>query len=137
MLTFAQSGRIDANQPGPRPNASTTLTPAAAAVLIHGARQQCKVGGVNEAEVIEAFCSSRAHYDAREPDSDNSQLSDDDNRSYYKKRTQQLYSREKKLQAINHFELTDMPEKNYRPDKPISITLVSANLKLDQKTLCE
>jgi hypothetical protein len=134
-LTFAQSGRIDANRPGPHPKAPTTLTPAAAAVLIHRARQRCKVSGVNKAEVIEAFCSSRVHYNVREPDSDNSQLSDNSNRSHYKKRTQQLYSREKKLQAINYFKLTDIPEKNNRPDKPISITLVSANLKLDWKTL--
>jgi hypothetical protein len=71
-LTFAQSGRIDANRPGPRPKAPTTLTPTAAAVLIHGARRRRKVGGVNEAEVIEAFRSSRAHYNAGEPDSNDS-----------------------------------------------------------------
>ena len=76
-LTFAQSGRIDAKRPGPRLKGPTTLTPAASAVLIHGARRRRKVGGVNEAEVIEAFRSSRAHHDAGEPDSDDSQSSAD------------------------------------------------------------
>jgi hypothetical protein len=71
-LTFAQSGRIDANRPGPRPKPPLPLTPAATATLIQGIGGRCKVSGVNEAEVIAAFRSSRAHYEAGEPDSDSS-----------------------------------------------------------------
>jgi hypothetical protein len=137
-LTFAQSGRIDANRPGPRPKAPTTLSPAASAALIHGTRRRRKVGGVNEAEVIEAFRSSRAHHDAGEPDSDDSQSSDDNgNGGHHTKKTRQSYSREKKLQAINYFELTDMPGKQGEPDVPISLTLASTKLKLDRKCLRE
>jgi hypothetical protein len=84
-LTSAQLGRIDVNQPGLCPKASTILSPAALATLIYSTRQRCKVSGVNEAEVIEAFCSSRAHHNAREPDSNNSQLSDDNGGHYTKK----------------------------------------------------
>jgi hypothetical protein len=137
-LTFTQSGRIEANRPGPCPKAPTTLSPAVLAVLIYSTRRRCKVGSVNKAEVIEAFCSSRAYYDAGEPDSDESQLSDDNsNRSYYTKKSRQLYSREKKLQAINYFELTDMPGRQDKPDIPISLILASANLKIDWKCLCK
>jgi hypothetical protein len=66
-LTFTQLGRIEANQPGPCPKAPTTLSPAASAALIYSTRQRRKVGGVNEAEVIEAFRSFRAHYDVLRP----------------------------------------------------------------------
>ena len=71
-LSFTQSGRIEANRPGPRPKAPTTLSLATSATLIHGTRRRRKVGSVNEAEVIEAFHSFRAHHDAREPDSNDS-----------------------------------------------------------------
>jgi|ERR1035438_2266031 hypothetical protein len=92
-LTFTQSGRIEANQPSPHPKAPTTLSPAASAALIYSTRRRRKVGGVNEAEVIEAFCSSKAHYDAGELDSNESQsLDDNDNRGYYTKKSQQSYS---------------------------------------------
>jgi hypothetical protein len=97
-LTFAQSGRINTNRPGPRPKAPTALTSTAAAVLIHGARRQRKVGGVNEAEVIKVFRSSRAYYNAGEPDSDDSQSSDNNgDKGHHKKKTRQSYSRKKKL----------------------------------------
>jgi hypothetical protein len=57
--------------------------------------------------------------------------------SHHTKKTRQSYSREKKLQAINYFELTDMLGKQGEPDVPISLTLASTKLKLDRKCLCE
>jgi hypothetical protein len=64
-LSFHQSGRVDANRPGPRPKAPTTLT-AKAAALIPSRQQRRKVGGANEANLIEAFARSRKHAAARE-----------------------------------------------------------------------
>jgi hypothetical protein len=68
--------RPEVRRPGPRSKAPPTLTLAASAALIHGARRRRKVGGINEAEAIQAFRDSRAHYDAGDPDSDAS-LDDD------------------------------------------------------------
>ena len=98
-------------RPGPRSKAPPTLIPAASAALIHGARRRRKVGGINEAEAIQAFRDSRAHYDAGDPNSD---ISSDDDRPQIK-RTRMSYSREKLL-AITYFELTDMPGKKGRSD---------------------
>jgi hypothetical protein len=56
------------NRPRPRPKAPTTLTPAASSALINRARRRRKVGSINEAKVTKAFQSSRAHYNAGEPD---------------------------------------------------------------------
>jgi hypothetical protein len=98
-LTFAQSGRVAANRPGPRPKASTPpLTPTVSAAIVNGIRRRRrKIGGISEAKVIVAFSSSRAHYKAGEPDSDSSVDSEDEGNQVYKKRTRQSYSREKKL----------------------------------------
>ena len=93
-LSFSSAGRPQANRPRPRPKAPTTLTPAASSALINGARRRRKVGGINEANVIEAFRSSRAHYDAGEPDSD---TDSDDDLGLKKKQRRIGYSREKKL----------------------------------------
>ena len=73
-LSFHQSGRIDANRPGPKPKALITLSSTASNTLIFGQKRRCKVGGVNERQAIEAFRSSREHQAAGEPDSDDSEL---------------------------------------------------------------
>jgi hypothetical protein len=75
-LSFHSTGRPKVVRPGPLSKAPTTLTPAASATLIYGARQRRKVGGINEAEAIQAFQDYCAHYDAGDPDLDAS--SDDD-----------------------------------------------------------
>jgi hypothetical protein len=87
MLTFAQSGRVDANCPGPRPKPLLPFTPTVSIIPIRGIGGCCKVGSINKAEVIAAFCSSRIYYKAGEPDSDLSQDSDStSNRGSYKKK---------------------------------------------------
>jgi hypothetical protein len=40
-LLFYSSSQIDANRPGPRPKAPTTLSAAASAALIYRARNRC------------------------------------------------------------------------------------------------
>ena len=75
-LSFHQSGRIEANRPRPKPKAITTLTTTASNTLIFGQKRQCKVGGVNERQAIEAFKSSCEHQAAGEPNSDDSELYD-------------------------------------------------------------
>ena len=77
-LSFHQSGRIEANCPGPKPKALTTLTTTASNTLIFGQKRRCKVGGVNEKQVIEAFRSSCEYQAAGEPDFDDSELYDSD-----------------------------------------------------------
>jgi hypothetical protein len=111
-LCFHTSSRILTNRPGPKVKAPTTLTAASSAALIFGVRRR-KVGGVNEAEVIKAFKDSRAHHAIGEPDSgdDADEYSSDGDHRPRKKFKRTGYSREKKLQAITYFELTDMPGK--------------------------
>jgi hypothetical protein len=133
-LSFHQSGRIDANRPGPKPKATTTLTPAASATLIFSQKRRRKVGGVNEAQAIEAFKSSREHQAAGEPDSDESDDydSDGDHRTR-PKLSRNAYSREKKLIAITYCELTDMlGKKEGNPIVPITLSLASAKLDIDR-----
>jgi hypothetical protein len=136
-LSFYTSGRVLANRPRPKVKALTTLTAAASAALVFGVRRRRKVGGINEAECIQAFRSSRAHYAVREPDSgDEEEYKDDDGR-LLKKFKRNAYSREKKLLAITYFELTNMPRKDGVPDTPISATLAAKNLGIDQSSLRE
>jgi hypothetical protein len=68
-LSFTVRGQLQANKPGPLPKAPTTMSAAIATALISGSKRRRQVSGVNEAEAIEAFRNSRAHFDAREPDS--------------------------------------------------------------------
>jgi hypothetical protein len=68
-LSFTGRGQVQANKPGPRPKGPTTMSAAVATALISGSKRRRQVGGVNEAKAIEAFWSSRAHFDAGEPDS--------------------------------------------------------------------
>jgi len=132
-ISFSSAGRLQANRPGPRPKAPTTLTPAASSALINGARRRRKVGGINEAEVIEAFQSSRAHYDAGEPDSGASDS--DDDMGPKKKQRRIGYSREKKLQAITYVTSTDMPGKKGGPDIPITLSYAAKQLRIDRHCL--
>ena len=131
-LSFHSTRRPEVGRPGPRSKAPTTLTPATSVALIHGARRRRKVGGINEAEAIQAFRDSCARYDAGDPDSDASL--DDQPRI---KQTQISYSREKKLLAITYFELTDMPRKKDKLDIPISTSLAAGNLGIDRSSLRE
>jgi hypothetical protein len=154
-LSFHQSGRIDANRPGPKPKASTTLASAASNTLIFGQKRRRAVGGINERQVIiiiillhklanerqviEAFKSSCEHQAVGEPDSDDSDLydSDGDHRPRPKLR-RNAYSREKKLLAVTYCELTDMPgKKEGDPVVPISLSLALSNLKVDRHCLRE
>jgi hypothetical protein len=61
-LSFHSTGRPEVGRPGPRSKAPRTLTPATSTASIYGARRRRKVGGINEAEAIQAFRDSRAHY---------------------------------------------------------------------------
>ena len=132
-LSFHLSGRVEAKRPGPKPKPATSLTPKAQASL-HGARNRRKVGGVNEAEVIKAFREAREEYDAGEPPSDHYD-SDDSDTIPYRKKTRVQYSREKKLQCITYFELTDMPGTGKEKGLWVKITAAEASKKLgiDQK----
>jgi hypothetical protein len=132
-LSFHSTRRPKVVRPRPLSKAPTTLTPAASAALIYGARRRCKVGGINEAKAIQAFQDYRARYDVGDPDLDAS--SDDDQPQI--KRTQMSYSREKKLLAITYFELIDVPGKKGRLDEPISISLAIGNLGIDWSCLRE
>ena len=138
-LSFHQSRRIEANRPGPKPKALTTLTSATSNSLVFGQKRRRAVGGVNERQVIEAFRSARNHQAAGEPDSDDSELYDSD--SDYRPRPKlrrNTYSREKKLLAITYCELTDMPgKKEGDPIVPISLRLASSKLLVDRHCLRE
>ena len=138
-LCFHTSGRILTNRPRPKVKAPTTLTAASSAALIFGVRRRRKVGGVNEAEVIKAFKDSRARHAIGEPDSgdDADEYSSDGDHRPRKKFKRTGYSREKKLQAITYFELTDMPGKKDTPDVPISASLACKNLGIDRSSLRE
>jgi hypothetical protein len=138
-LSFHQSGRIEANRPGPKPKALTTLTTTASNTLIFGQKRRRKIGGVNKRQVIEAFRSSREHQAAGEPDSNDSELynSDGDHRPRPKLK-RNAYSREKKLLAVIYYELTDMPGKKEGDLMVlISLRLVLSNLKVDRHCLRE
>jgi len=60
---------VQANKPGPRPKAPTTLLIAISNALIYSSKRRRQVSGVNEAIAIEAFRSSRAHFNTSELDS--------------------------------------------------------------------
>jgi hypothetical protein len=71
-LSFHSSGRIDANCPRPRPKAPTMLSTNASAALIYRAKNRCRVGGINETDLVQSLENSCVHAAAGEPDSDNS-----------------------------------------------------------------
>jgi len=77
-LSFHQSRRIEANRPGPKPKALTTLASAASNTLVFRQKRRRAVRGVNERQAIEAFKSSCNHQAAGEPDSNDSKLYDFD-----------------------------------------------------------
>jgi hypothetical protein len=109
--------------------------------LIYGARARRKVGGPNEADLIQAFKNPRAHTAAGEPDPDDSEAydTDGDHRSRPKAK-RNAYSREKKPATITYLELTDMPNPKEGPDAPwipITWSLASAKLEVDRKCLRE
>jgi hypothetical protein len=119
-LSFHSSGRIDANRPGLRPKAPTTLSAAASAALIYRAKNRRRVGGINETDLVQSLENSRAHAAAGEPDSDDSEAeseaeSDSDHQPRLKAR-RNAYSREKKLAVITYLELTDMPNPKAKGD---------------------
>jgi hypothetical protein len=89
------------------------MSAAIATALISGSKRRRQVGGVNEAEAIEAFRNSRAHFDTREPDSrsTSSGSEGDSPPKLSRKKRRIAYSREKKLQAITYLTSTDMPKK--------------------------
>ena len=136
-LSF-HKGRVGVNRPGPKAGKNPTkLTPALTTALTTG-KPRRRVGGVNEAQVIEAFQSSRAYTAAGEPDSGNEDeyKSNSDHRSRARSK-RNTYSREKKLLAIAYFEQTDMPRKVKGTWVPISESQASKKLKIDQHSLRE
>jgi hypothetical protein len=80
-LSFNSTGstrRREVECPRPGSKAPTTITLAASAALIRRAWWWRKVGGINEAEAIQALRDCLACYDAGDPDSDASS-NDEDN----------------------------------------------------------
>ena len=140
-LSFHSSGRIDANRPGPRPKAPTTLSAAASAALIYGAEKRRRVGGINETDLFQSLENSRAHAAAGEPDSDDSEAESDSDHQPRPKARRNAYYREKKLAVITYLELTDMPNPKAKdpnaPWVPVTWTYASQRLKLDRKCLRE
>jgi hypothetical protein len=54
-LSFTMRGQVQANKPGPRSKAPTTLPTTVSNALIYSSKRRRQVGGVNEAAAIEAF----------------------------------------------------------------------------------
>jgi hypothetical protein len=138
-LSFHSSGQINANRPGPRPKAPTTLSTAASAALIYGARNRRRVGGINETDLVQSLGNSRAHAAAGEPDSDNSEAESDSDHQPRPKSKRNAYSREKKLAVITYLELTDMrnAKANGDPNAPwVPVTWSYASQKLERDRKC-
>jgi hypothetical protein len=134
-LSFTKRGTVLPNSPGPRPKApSTALSTSVATALVSGSKRRRRlIGGINEAEAIAAFKSSRAHFDIGEPDSSGSSGSEDgDLYKVSKKKRRIAYSREKKLQAITYITSTNMPKKRGSLGEivPISLTYASSQSRL-------
>jgi hypothetical protein len=115
------------------------MSSAVSTALISGAKRRRQVGGVNEAEAIEAFRSSRAHYEAGESDSGSSGSEGDGSPKLLRKKRRIAYSREKKLQAITYITSTDMPKKGGVLGEmvPITLTYAGVQLKVDRRSLRE
>lgn len=101
-LSFRSSGRNDANRPGPRPKAPTTLSAAASAALIYGAAIRRRVGRIYEKDLDQSLENSRAYAAAAEPDSDDSEAEAESDSDYQPrpKARQNANSREKMLAVI-------------------------------------
>jgi hypothetical protein len=125
-LSFHSSGAPRANRPGPRPKAPTATN----IPLNRGGRRL--VGGINEQEATEAFTKSRMRFAAGLPDSDVDSSDPDDNST---KKTRISYSREKKLQAITYFEMTDVLGTKGRANTPIPLAQAARTLGIDRKQL--
>jgi DDE superfamily endonuclease len=138
-LSFTQRGQIQANRPGPRSKAPTTISIAKQHTLIYSAKRRRQVGGINEAEAIEAFKRSRDHFTAGEPDSGDESSGSEGNGPpiLSRKRRRAAYSREKKLQAITYITSTDIQKKGAAIGvmEPISLLYASEKLKVDRKNL--
>jgi hypothetical protein len=115
-LSFHSSGRIDANRPGPRPKAPTTLSAAASAALIYRARNHHRVGGINESDLVQFLENSRAHAAVGKPNSDDSEAESDNDHQPRPKARRNTFSREKKLAVITYLELADMPNPKAKDD---------------------
>ena len=98
-LSFTQRGQIQANRPGARPKAPTTISTAKQHTLIYSAKRRRQVSGINKAKAIEAFKRSRDHFTTSEPNSgDESSRSEGNSPPILsRKRRRAIYSREKKL----------------------------------------
>jgi hypothetical protein len=127
-LSFHSSGAPQANRPGPRPKAPT----AANIPLTRGGGGRRLVGGINEQEATEAFTESRIRFVVGLPDSDTDSSDSDDKRP---KKTRISYSREKKLQAITYFEMTDVLGTKGRATTPIPLARAVRTLGIDRKQL--
>jgi hypothetical protein len=77
-LSFNSTGRPEVGYPRPGSKAPAALTPAASAAVIRRERRRRKVGGINEAEAIQALRDCLTCYDAGDPDSDASSENEDD-----------------------------------------------------------
>jgi hypothetical protein len=90
---------VQANKPGPRPKAPTTLPIAVSNALIYSSKCRRQVGGVNKAAAIKPFRSWRAHFNASESDSRDASSGSEGDRppKLSRKRRRAKYSREKKL----------------------------------------
>jgi len=134
---------VQANKPSPRPKAPTTLSIASASALTFTLKRRRLVGSVNKAEAIAAFCSLRAHFNARELDSSSSggssSLKGDGLAKPSRKRRRNSYFKEKKLQAITYITSTDMQKKGglLRELIPISLLYASKQLEVGRKSLQE
>jgi hypothetical protein len=105
---------------------------------MYSAKRCRQVGGVNKADAIKAFRSSRAYFKAGERDLGSEDSADPDILAQpLRKRRRAAYSREKKLQAITYITSTDCPKKGGEPGEmvPITLSYASGKLKVDRKNL--
>jgi hypothetical protein len=102
-LSFTKKGEKLPRRPGPVLKALTALSSIKANALVYSVKRRRHVGGVNEAKCIKAFRWSRDHFKAREDDSSDNSISDNDGLvKPSRKRRRIVYFKEKKLQAITY-----------------------------------
>jgi hypothetical protein len=138
-LSSTKRGQVQANRPGTRPKAPTPKSAAVAPALVSGSKRRRLVGGINEAEAIVAFQSSRDYFDVGEPDSGSSRSEGEGPPKLSRKKRRIAYSREKNLEAITYLTSTRMPKKGgvLREMVPISLTYASVQIKVDRRSLRE
>ncbi|KAN0091830.1 hypothetical protein V8E51_017677 [Hyaloscypha variabilis] len=92
--------------------------------MLYSVKRRRQIGGVNEAEAIEAFRRSRDHFEAGEPDSsDDSSSAGDGPPQLSRKKRRTAYLREKKLQAIMYIASTNMPKRNGKIGEIVPVSL--------------